>query len=122
MLGFNRKIIAAAFLTVALFVIFYGMLPRVAVPAATSQAVSVTTQARPVISDPDSLHRYELRPSNKTAIPQRPITRQTYIDYIKRQPPHGSTTGLYSETFPKNPKQGQYGPRHAFPALALFIA
>jgi hypothetical protein len=122
MLGFNRKIIAASFVTVALFVVLYGMLPRIAVPAATSQAVSVATQARPVISDPDSLHRYELRPANKTAIPQRPITRQTYIDYIKRQPPHGSTTGLYSETFLKNPKVEQYGPRYAFPALALFVA
>jgi len=70
----------------------------------------------------DDLQRYHVPPAAADSIPRKPVTRQSYIDYIKREPMHGRLTGLYSEYFLAHPRCGHFGPRHALAALALFVA
>lgn len=43
-------------------------------------------------------------------VPCRPVTRKDYLDLLRP----------YAEGFERGPDRGQYGPRHALPALAVF--
>lgn len=72
-------------------------------------------------ADMDNLHRYHLTPGSKITIPHKPVTRKTYIDFLLRAPSHMGD-GLYRDSILNRPKRGQYGPRHALPALAIFVA
>jgi len=44
------------------------------------------------------------------AVPRRPVTRKDYVDYVRSA----------AQRFEAGPDRGQYGPRHALPALAVF--
>jgi len=51
-------------------------------------------------------------PSAAFIVPSTPVTRKTYVDYVKQQ--------LDPESLVGGPNRGQYGPRHALPALAVY--
>jgi len=106
------KLVPSPSLGLLVFVLFLALFSSMASTAGSAMSgedMRQAEQTRPI--DPEL-----------AKLQQGPINRQTYIDYIKRQPPHGNMTGLYSEAFLNNPRRGQYAPRHAFPALALFVA
>jgi len=68
------------------------------------------------IEDPTHTVRAQLQPADdpKNAIPQRPVTRQTYLDWCDRSG--------HIERDLKSRDHGPYGPRHALPSLAKFVA
>lgn len=54
--------------------------------------------------------RYKHRDPTSLTVPRRPVTRRDYVDLV----------GPLAKGFEAGPDRGQYGPRHALPALAIF--
>ncbi|MCY2990888.1 MAG: hypothetical protein NTY19_23880 [Planctomycetota bacterium] len=54
--------------------------------------------------------RCQPRDPNTLTVPRRPVTRQVYVDLVRPM----------AQGFEAGPDRGQYGPRHALPALAVF--
>lgn len=71
---------------------------------ASSAAAGTRTEATPE-SD-----RYQSREPSSLTVPRRPVTRRDYVDFVRS----------LAQGFESGPDRGQYGPRHALPALAVF--
>ncbi len=69
-------------------------------------AVGATAWPEP----PLETDRYKLRAPSSLTVPRRPVTRQDYVALVRP----------LAQGFESGPDRGQYGPRHALPALAVF--
>ena len=68
------------------------------------------------VEDPGHYVLAHTKPADdpRNAIPQRPVTRRTYLAWCERSG--------HIERDLRSRKHGQYGPRHALPSLAKFVA
>ncbi len=82
-----------------LLLILAGVFALVAFIADVAVAQSENARERYQSCDPTSL-----------TVPRRPVTRQVYVDLVRPM----------AQGFEAGPDRGQYGPRHALPALAVF--
>ena len=64
----------------------------------------------------EDITRYQVPPADKTPLRLGAVTRQSYLDFIAAASIYGITA------IAANPDRGQYGVRHAFPALAHYDA
>lgn len=74
---------------------------------ALALGMGLAAQVRP---DPPETDRYRPRDPSSLTVPRRPVTRKDYVDLVRP----------LAEGFESGPDRGQYGPRHALPALAVF--
>jgi hypothetical protein len=64
----------------------------------------------------EDVSRYEAPPASQSIPKQVKVTRQSYLDFIDAK------SNYAIDAIIRNPNRGQYGVRHAFPALAQYDA
>jgi len=77
-----------------------------AVLANVAAVANMTVSGQPT-EDGD---RYSVRDPLSLTVPRKPVTRKDYVDFVRPE----------ARGFESGPDRGQYGPRHALPALAVF--